>query len=351
MVVPGSGINNKVPDSTETSNDSVCDVQVHATDVKTEIVAQNTSILNNTQATSLSNVTRDMTFYSMISDTAEERSEGDTNSKITDDNFTESNVTDSIIPSAKRKRVRKRKSKSQPRLILSPFNTTEKNASNELKSKKLKITSSYTLPPEKHIRFVNTEDDEDNIAKQIVQEVSKDSHSSNVSPSKDLSTLLALGQSSTPITFVNKKLKSSIATENVSSDEVTNTDSIKKAENVITNICRMEGLKITERYKSLCAELEKIPAMTRKPQIKDFIAFKTLKLGANYTPQMSSFIFTEVIDYSAESGNYNLRIFFGREEIAKEVPSGKFSVTQEESFIGDTFVINYSQMMELRLIS
>lgn len=212
-----------------------------------------------------------MTFYSVISDTAI-NSEGETDSKTTDNNLTEDcNMLDSIVSIAKRKRVRKRKPRNRSQIIVSPPEIAE-GMSKEPNSKKPKIIDTCIISSGKHIRFDDMEH-EDNIAKQIVQEVSRsDSCSSKASSSKDLSTLLALGQSSTPITFLNKKLKNGIETESMLSDEI-KSKNLKKGmkENIEKNV---EPKKEIQRYKNLHAELEKVPIMTRKPQVNDIIAFK-----------------------------------------------------------------------------
>jgi len=116
------------------------------------------------------------------------------------------------------------------------------------------------------------------------------------------------------------------------------------------------------------------------------IEFQTLKLGANYSPQLSEFIVTEVMDFCDQSANYTLRILGkrcfaialiihgavahclsviaigefdeiycfillaeGKEEI--QVPLGKFSISEDETTSSaETFLLNYMQMKELRLI-
>jgi len=111
-------------------------------------------------------------------------------------------MTDSIVSIAKRKRVWKWKPKNRSQFIVPP-DTIAKNISKELKSKKPIIIDSYIIPSGKHIRFDNIENDD--TAK---QEISKNEYYlSKASSSRDLSTILALRQSSTPITFINKKLK------------------------------------------------------------------------------------------------------------------------------------------------
>ncbi|XP_011053611.1 PREDICTED: uncharacterized protein LOC105145625 [Acromyrmex echinatior] len=351
LVVPGSGISNEALAVVETNHVSILDKQaLHtATNIKTgkqEIVAQNTfnDTLNNTQPASINNTTKDMPFYSIISDTVVNCSEEDTDSKTTTDNLTKNcNMIDSIVSITKRKRVRKRKSKNQSQFIVSPFDRIEENISKELKLKKPKIIHSYIIPSGKHIRFDDIENDEHNIARQIaVQEASRNhSYLNETSSSKDLSTLLALGQSSTPITFVNKKLKNDVKTENVLNDEIKSTEK---------NLCNKESKNEIQSYKNLYTDLEKLPIMTRKPQVNDIIAFKTLKIGTDYTPQVSNSVLAEVV--ACVQGNYTLQILHGKEEI-QEVPFGKFSLLDEESKSqpdGETLILDYSQMIEPRLI-
>ncbi|KYN35289.1 hypothetical protein ALC56_10464 [Trachymyrmex septentrionalis] len=359
LVVPGSGINNEALAVVETNHVSIFDKQaLHtATNIKTgkqEIIVQNTfnDTLNNTQPASINNTTKDMPFYSVISDTVVNCSEEDTDFKTTD-NLTENcNGIDSIVSITKRKRVRKRKPKNQSQFIVSPSNRIEENISKEPKLKKPKIIDSYIIPSGKHIRFDDIESDEHNIARQIaVQEASRNhSELNETSSSKDLSTLLALGQSLTPITFINKKLKNDITTENVLNDEISKNVNKIMEDSTEKNLCSKESKKEIQNYKNLYADLEKVPIMTRKPQVNDIIAFKTLKIGTDYTPQVSNSVLAEVV--ACVQGNYTLRILHGKEEI-QEVPFGKFSLSEEESKSqpdGETLILNYSQMIEPRLI-
>lgn len=220
-----------------------------------------------------------MTFYSVNSDTTVENSGGDTDSKTVDNNVIEDNMIDSNVSDTKRKRVRKRKPKNQLRqFAVAPLNITEDVVSKESKSKKPKIIDSYIIPSGKHIRFDNMENDENTVAKQIVQEneSKNESCSSKAPSSRDLSTLLALGQSSTPITFTNenKKLKNGIKTEGVSNNEIRKNFNKIVEDGTEKNSCSKESKKEIQNYKSLHTELEKVPIMTRKPQYNDIIAFK-----------------------------------------------------------------------------
>lgn len=272
-----------------------------------------------------------MTFYSVISDTIVNYSEGDTDSKTTDNLTEDCNVIDSIVSIAKRKRVRKRKSKNRSRFIVSPSDRIEENTSKEPKLKKPKIIDSYIIPSGKHIRFNDIENNEHNIARQIVQEASRNqSYLNETSSSRDLSMLLTLGQSSTPITFINKKLKNEIETKNILNDEIRskNLNEIMVEDSTEKISCNKESKKEIQSYKNLYADLEKVPIMTRKPQVNDIIAFKvcisyyilkltifflnnikfqTLKIGTDYTPQVSNSILAEVVA-CVQSRTYTLRI-------------------------------------------
>ncbi|XP_012539698.2 uncharacterized protein LOC105838580 isoform X2 [Monomorium pharaonis] len=279
LVVPGSGINKEVSIVVKTSSGFIHDEKTQTINNKAgkqEMVVQDISndTFNNTQP--ISNITRDMTFYS-INDNTIDHSEEDTDSK-TDNNVTEDcNMTDSIASVGKRKRVRKRKAKNRSQIV-SPCEIIEENISKESKWKKPKIIDSYIIPSRKHIRFDNMEN-EKNIAKQIVQEVSRnESCLSKASSTRDLSTLLALGQSSTPLTFhnaINKKLKNAIKMENILNDEIKSKNLNKIMEDSTENkLCTKESKKEVRNYKSWHAELENVPVMTRKPQVNEIIAIK-----------------------------------------------------------------------------
>jgi hypothetical protein len=88
--------------------------------------------------------------------------------------------------------------------------------------------------------------------------------------------LLALGQSSTPITFVNKKMKYDIKVDTASNNG-TNKNLNKIIEEDISlenKLCNEEANKKTQSSKNFTEDMEKVPIMTRKPQVKDIIAFK-----------------------------------------------------------------------------
>ncbi|KMQ93393.1 hypothetical protein RF55_6508 [Lasius niger] len=353
-VFPGSGIKNEV-DEAEICNSSIHDTQVHTTNIKTGIVTSDTlDVSNNNLSDTQPSSINDMIYYSVINDTMKinKDTEEDTDSILTDNNLTENcNLTDSTTSIKKRKRVRRRKPKKEfkslTELILESSNMSEN------KFKKPKIIDSYVIPSGRHIRFDNTEKEENNIAKQIVQETSRnESYVSNASSPRDLSTLLALGQSSTPITFVSKQVKNEVKMENKLNNGIRSRILNKIVEDNVSTEKNLYNKEKAQSYENwMPSDLELIPIMTRKPQVKDIIAFKTLKIGSDYTPQISNFIVTEVIDSCAHSSNYTLKIIKGKEEV--QVPFGKFSLSEDTSDSHcdmDMFLLNYSQMQEPRLL-
>ncbi|EZA56304.1 hypothetical protein DMN91_009731 [Ooceraea biroi] len=357
LVVPGSGID------VDSTTESLSDVNVHSGSAKAKVCngsmrdrrdVQSTNVTkaldaldvsNNTScempAISTNNTTTDMMFYSVIDDT-----EADTDSKATDLMEDCNNTKDSVASGTKRKRVRKRRQKNRSQehsLFVLPAVTSKEN-----KPKKPKVIETCIIPPAKHIRFDDV-GNENSIAKKIVQEVSKnDSHVSRDSLPSDLSALLALGKSSTPM-FAKKKIKKEINVDSVLSNKTRNNNTSKTEVDDASIEKNASDMKDEKKgyYKNI--ELEKLPKMARKPQIKDIIAFKTLKIAADYTPQLSDFIVSEVIDFCVESENYTLRVLEGKEEI--QVPLGKFSLSEDESICpAETFLLNHVQMKELRLI-
>ncbi|XP_029162170.1 uncharacterized protein LOC114933760 [Nylanderia fulva] len=353
QVLPGSGLKNGINKS-ETCNSSVHDKQVHTTDIKRGIVTSDildisNNILNDSQSNSMNNTAENMTFYSVIDKTVSDNTEDETDF-FTDNNLTENcNLTDSVISIPKRKRVRKRKPKNKSKTFseLLSYSSMSENT-----FKKPKIIDSRIIPSGQHIRFDNIEKEENNIAKQIIQETSRnESCISKASSSRDLSTLLALGQSSTPITFVNKKVKNEVKRENELNDEIRTRVLKKNMEDNISKEKNLQDKEKTQNYENLIlSDLELCPIMTRKPQVKDIIAFKTLKIGADYTPQISNFIVTEVVSFNSSSENYVLKVIRGKEEV--QMPLGKFSLSEETSAThdADLFSLNYSRIQEPRLL-
>ncbi|XP_032675182.1 uncharacterized protein LOC116845991 [Odontomachus brunneus] len=406
-VVPGSGIHNESAtlsslsnidnykhfSKTKTCNGSVHNKIAQASDVKIDkprlinscsrLDISNNATNGSDLAMSFDNTangaellmgnnTADIMFTTAIDDT-----ERNINSKVIDySNLTEpSDTTDS---STKRKRIRKRKSKNNhhqkdqidseqdSRLEISSSDTKEED-----KSKKPRIVDDYIIPTRKHIRF-NDIEEHNNVSGEIYEIFNNNVKSyMNKGTSRNLSTLLALRQSSTPITFT-KKVKDTNKVENSSTPIISaikeidmespteekakcvkNLKKINNDTSIEKNVCTKEDNKRTQFYKNLLnAELEDFPVMSRKPNVGDIIGFKTLRLSNDYTPQISNTIIGEILSFCADSANYIFKIIKGSEEI--EAPSGKFSLLEEDESVcqgDDKISFNLSQIIEPRLIT
>ncbi|XP_076159952.1 uncharacterized protein LOC143143013 [Ptiloglossa arizonensis] len=257
--------------------------------------------------------------------------------KTTDTNVMEDvSITKDSAIRRKRKRVR-RKKKSQD--IEEPV-TEEEN-----KSKKPKIVNSYIISSSKHIRFDNADTDEV-VVKEVIHGETMNGYANKVSPPHELANLLSLGQNSTPITFTNTKVKEEIKIEYVSDEESRLNTGVENT-NVITSLSKMlqDGKELS------IMDLEACPVMTTKPQLKDFVAFKMLKIGLDYTPQVSEFIVAEVISYCPKTLMYTFKVWQGLSEV--QVPIGKFTIIldEEEHVLDDTIKLNFAQIMEFRLVS
>ncbi|XP_076755493.1 uncharacterized protein LOC143426161 [Xylocopa sonorina] len=258
-------------------------------------------------------------------------------SKVVDTSIIEEhNIKENIMAYPKRKRVRhKKKKKAQAEQLVA---NEEEN-----KLKKPKIINSCIVSG-KHIRFDNlssgeiTED-------QITHSEVANGIDTTEQPSQKLANLLSLGKSTVPHTFTNTRIKEEVKVENMSDEETHFNASSEKALKRITTIT------VSKERKALNKLIEDFEVMTEKPQLKDTIAFKMLKIGADYTPQVSDFIVGEVISFCSDTSVYTLKISHGISEV--QVPVGKFTVTEEEEevVLDDTITINYAQIMEPRLIS
>ncbi|EFN78302.1 hypothetical protein EAI_04990 [Harpegnathos saltator] len=332
-VIPGSGIQNEVlnavvtvPDTNNNKNFSKTKAYnnishnkvVETTDATTEKIEINTSNgldvsedpLNYTDSALIYNNTANAMFTTAIDDI-----EADADSKVMEySNISESCNT--IDSATKRKRVRKRKPRNnnpQETNLDNKHNSLEVSSSDtkeESKSKKPKIINSLTIPTGKHIRFSDTEQKENHVNKLEIANDSVEFHTSKLT-SKGLSTLLALGQSSTPITFT-KKIKDNSKTENfqtpiISAIEVDmespteekakcikHLKKTKSDNSIEKSVCTIDISRKMYAHKDLLnLPLENFPVMTRKPRVGDIISFKTLKLADDYTPQISNFIIGE----------------------------------------------------------
>ncbi|XP_014478697.1 PREDICTED: uncharacterized protein LOC106746536 [Dinoponera quadriceps] len=404
-VIPGSGIHNEViptkSDITsnignfinsfkaETNKNAVHNNFSQATDAKVDESGKinmnintesdiSNDIANDIDPVLTCNNTADVMFATAVDDM-----EAHSHSKITDcSNLTGNGDTTNSI---KRKRIRRRKSKSSCHQnsqvsseLDSQVDTSSIDAKREKKSKKPKIVDDFIISTGKHIRFNDSEDEENNDVKEADCEVSNNNNVKSYTSkgtSRNLSSLLALGKSSTPVTF-SKKIKDISKTENLTpiistlkemesmessleekaictknSSKAKNGNSVSEQNVYIKEVNKKTKSKEPNLHKNcLDLEIKNLPVMTRKPHVGDIIGFKTLKLGEDYTPQISNFIVGEVLTSCADTATYSVKIIKGVEEI--EQPSGKFSLSEDnDSWYDEKVSFTFSQFIEPRLIT
>ncbi|XP_033184765.1 uncharacterized protein LOC117154155 isoform X2 [Bombus vancouverensis nearcticus] len=225
---------------------------------------------------------------------------------ITDKLQNSKESTDAEIPyaCARRKRARRRKSSKPEQLLL-----------NEGDRSKNPVTC-----PEK-IRGVHT----------------------TVSPVHELTNLLSMVNNSTPPTFENNRVKNTVNAKH-QSNEVNGVNA-----NVSASIASIMALGESKEFVN--TDLETYPVMTTKPKINDIIAFKMLKIGSDFTPQVSNFIVAEVVSCSPEKSLYIFKVLQGLSEV--QVPIGKLNCMDEseEHVMNNTIKLNYAQIMKPRLVS
>ncbi|XP_017882322.1 uncharacterized protein LOC108626253 [Ceratina calcarata] len=236
------------------------------------------------------------------------------------------------ITCSKRKRVRHRKKKQQQEMEPPLKKKEETNL-------KPKIINSCVVSTGKHIRFNNV----DTEGAEEVQSDTIDRPASLSTAISKLANLLALGESPAPLTFSNTRIKQEVKTERTSDEEAVRFNPSSENTNESTAVINNNILTPTE--------IEQYPPMTTKPQLKDVIAFKMLKIGSDYSPQISNYIVADVISYCPKSSMYTLKVSQGISEV--QVPVGKFTIieNEEEQELKDTITLNYVQIMEPRLIS
>lgn len=172
-------------------------------------------------------------------------------SKMTEDLTEDNSITEDSTVSNKRKRVRKRRLKKPTDIV------PESDGSlMETSDKKPKIIDSILISSGKHIRFKGLDDEDtasDNnaLSENNVQRVIQNGdikHKQSIN--KDLTALLNLRQSSTPLTFQHKRMKRDYVPETIS-ETVTSVDTTKSinksnASNVSSSKSMIEPERVKE---------------------------------------------------------------------------------------------------------
>ncbi|XP_046737349.1 uncharacterized protein LOC124406055 [Diprion similis] len=340
VAVPGTGLQND-----QCSGKAESDVQVdtsciissskkkkHSTVMEkneNEAIAHESHSHNSMETTNGNTI-----FLSMMNDSQiENASESKTEVSTLEENL----VQGSPPFKNKRKRTRQRKSKTKEQ--------PEQPVANELveaEYKKPKIINSVMIPNGKHIRFGDVErqefDSYDSSAscdsrKHSTRETTP---SSKPVPSSSLSNLLALRQSSTPITFAGqKKFEKKQPPQ----------DDAYEVKELSTEVCQTPT-----KFTRAKVDPEKHELMDSKAQRNDIIWFKMLKMGQDYTPQVSQYVTARVTQILPDNSTYVFDIIDGRREI--QAPQGKFDIETDDTENNDSnaIVLNWSQLIEPRLM-
>ncbi|KAL2714489.1 uncharacterized protein V1478_015674 [Vespula squamosa] len=354
IVIPGSGLEDEVESSINFISPSIQDndnsenkgnktfnhkeaqtIEFSAMEVTVptkDITIQSNELLSDSKQ-DLSSM--DVTFHSIVNDIEDNYIDSKTmNSNIMEDY----SFIKKESPSTKRKRVRHRKGKKNISTFIQ--NPNDKNDT----TKKPKIVDSLVLSSGKHIRFDTSETNEIQTIQQFVIEPA-------------LSKLFSLRNSSTPLTFPNKKIKEEIVKpQNISTIEVENIDiSNEKTNETLNNTVEknISGKEINHDLKNQSfsdIELEQYPPVKMQDvQNNDIIAFKMLRIGEDYSPHMSNIIIGQVMALNQQTSIFTFKIIKGLDQIYNgTIPSGKFSILEPEmkGIISNILNINYSHMME-----
>ncbi|XP_012269844.2 uncharacterized protein LOC105694072 [Athalia rosae] len=235
----------------------------------------------------------------------------------------------------KRKRVRTKK-KAKDETMNQPAATNDKADS---EYKKPKIIKAVSISNGKHIRFGDEVEEHefpgyDSCASNDSRIPGSAKLGNNIHwdkpamPSSGLANLLALRQSSTPITFTRKK------TEEPSL--INETTEVKKKE--------------CEDFFTLASK-RTYPLMGNKARVHDVIAFKMLKLSSDYTPEVSEDIIARTIKVLPDGITYEFQILAGKHEI--QSPQGKFDLEEAEETKdtdNDIISLSWTQLLEPRLV-
>ncbi|XP_033300935.1 uncharacterized protein LOC117206055 isoform X1 [Bombus bifarius] len=253
---------------------------------------------------------------------------------ITDKLQNSKESTDAEIPyvCARRKRARRRKSSKPEQLLLNEGD----------RSSKAYVINAKVVPLGKHIRFDNI-DDEICLENPVTCPEKIRGVHTTVSPVHELTNLLSMVNNSTPPTFENNRVKNTVNAKH-QSNEVNGVNA-----NVSASIASIMALGESKEFVN--TDLETYPVMTTKPKINDIIAFKMLKIGSDFTPQVSNFIVAEVVSCSPEKSLYIFKVLQGLSEV--QVPIGKLNCMDEseEHVMNNTIKLNYAQIMKPRLVS
>ncbi|XP_076654660.1 uncharacterized protein LOC143360027 isoform X2 [Halictus rubicundus] len=349
LVCPGTGIQSEtnlptrvtdrtpVPEvqSSFTKTEIVNNLVVHKESQTNSYLVQSEPIVEkNELVEALDRSQNDALETSTLCERTEDETNSTSDSKVDGTTFTDFNIDNTLCTKRKRKRTRKKKTQE-----------VKPSVKNEVVAVKPKIINTYVISTSKHIRFDNLDSPETVAKPNTSNKKVNGSYIDEVAPSHELANLLSLGHNSTPVTFTSSQVKEEIKLESMS-DEETRLNASFETKSKSNSLLKMlqEGKKLTSK------DLEACPSLLTKPELKCVIAFKMLKIGSDYTPQVSEFIVAEVISYCPKSLLYTLKVLRLSEV---QVPVGKFTLIEEdeERTLNDAITINIAQLIEPRIVS
>ncbi|XP_043281330.1 uncharacterized protein [Venturia canescens] len=345
-VEPGSGMSNEAASSMSLPSSDMENGYVKDTSMDD---AASYQVRKKHKENGFSNDTRksDVTMYHSMMNVTEIESGSDFKQKddsiVTDSSVMETNsntVNFDLAPSHKRKRIRRKKSSKQGEKTLNESLDRSENENKEPKFNKPKVVGMCILPTTStHIRFDNLDNNSQKAEDEPtgVATYNKINPNGSVLPSlknsklAKLSSLLDLKNCSSPLTFAPNKPKHTNSSEMPNDNENSkgNDDSRGKYDNV---------------------KPEEYPSLEAATEIGDVVAFKVLRMGSEYTPELSAYIIARTLSWCAKKQMYKFQILRGQEEL--KAPSGKFSLINDEAQEekDDTVEYNFCQLSEPRLI-
>ncbi|XP_034938054.1 coilin [Chelonus insularis] len=261
-------------------------------------------------------------------------------------------------PKRKRKRGRRRrKNPTQTAETTFPLvNENSNNTRNQSVNNHCNNGYKNTSTP-KHLKF-NWEDIE-NRNEKINGNSPKHLHETKPTvrsnESADLTLLLGLKNSKSPLRFVSKKVKpnspTSLETTNKNPEKNENKKT-KKLDSPITN-----GV-VPDKENVNYANINPLdyPAYSSEFEVDDVLAFRTLKMAEDYSPTVSGYIIAKTVSKDCTQNNYVFKILEGHDQM--KTPNGKFSLLNDEqnddndtNLDEDALVtLNATHLVEPRLI-
>ncbi|KAH0560196.1 uncharacterized protein LOC123265346 [Cotesia glomerata] len=293
--------------------------------------------------------TTDLDVYNQI----ETVSENDVN--------TDANILNlsTVIMKKRRKRGRRLSKKNKITVdqepAMTPYNDFQKNGFNST-TNDVKVIFEKATP--KHLKF-NFDDETGQVTNvetngNLISPRTKPTIRSNEAAT--LSTLLSLKNNPAPVTYSSKRIRTNSEVSHVSMKN----NQIKMENSPVRSSHNLPQNKANEFIESdfnfATINPFKYPIYESSFEINDIIAFRTLKIGEDYSPTVSGYITAKIYAKEHGTSEYVLKIIDGHDQI--KAPEGKFALPFEHDeneikinqFNDELVNLNSSHLVEPRLI-